>query len=267
MAFSQLNFIHPEGLFMQAAAARSTVRTVSEQPHVSPYSGQEVGAGRGAMQLVGVGSSREQKRVGVSDFLFRVLEVIFAGTVLLATAPLMVVIACIIRLDSRGPALFRQWRLGKDAKPFRFYKFRTMFVDARERYPELYAYRYSAQDLKELCFKVPEDPRVTRVGRWLRKSTLDELPNFINVVIGNMALVGPRPEIPEMLCYYAEDEVSKFDVRPGVTGLAQTSGRGRLSFLETKRLDAEYVRARSVKEDIRILLRTVRMVLARDGAF
>jgi lipopolysaccharide/colanic/teichoic acid biosynthesis glycosyltransferase len=82
-----------------------------------------------------------------------------------------------------------------------------------------------------------------------------------------MALVGPRPEIPEMLCYYAEDEVSKFDVRPGVTGLAQTSGRGRLSFLETKRLDAEYVRARSVKEDIRILLRTVRMVLARDGAF
>jgi lipopolysaccharide/colanic/teichoic acid biosynthesis glycosyltransferase len=150
---------------------------------------------------------------------------------------------------------------------FRFVKFRTLYADAKTRFPHLYAYKYSSEELKGLRFKVENDPRVTRVGQWLRKSSLDELPNLWNVVTGDMALVGPRPEIPEMLPYYQGEMLKKFTVRPGVTGLAQTSGRGRLGFYETVDLDVEYVHLRCALLDIRLLLRTVRMVVLRDGAF
>jgi len=199
--------------------------------------------------------------------LLRTVEVVFAGSVLVLTLPITLLIALIIRLDSPGPALFRQSRLGKGGLVFHFYKFRTLYADARERFPELYEYKYSADEISRLTFKLTDDPRVTRVGRWLRKSTLDELPNFLNVLIGNVALVGPRPEIPEMWPYYAGDELLKFSVRPGVTGLAQTSGRGSLSFQETARLDSEYVKSRSLAQDLRIILQTVTLVVKRDGAF
>lgn len=199
--------------------------------------------------------------------LQRLLEIGLGLLFLVLSLPVMLLIGLIIRLDSPGPALFFQKRLGQAGKPFTFVKFRTLYVDARERFPDLYAYKYSAEQLIDLKFKVDEDPRVTRCGTWLRRSSLDELPNFWNVLTGDMALVGPRPEIPEMLPYYRGDMLMKFSVRPGVTGPAQISGRGRLSFYDTVAFDLDYVKHRSFRCDIGLLLATVRKVILQDGAF
>lgn len=203
----------------------------------------------------------------ISYFFQRVVEVIVASIALVLSAPIMFLVGKIITRGTPGPALFRQDRLGKDAVPFRFIKFRTLYADARKRWPELYAYKYTERELDGLNFKVRQDPRITPQGVWLRKSTLDELPNFWNVLTGDMALVGPRPEIPEMLPYYKGEGLLKFRVRPGVTGLAQISGRGRLSFHETVRLDVEYVKNRSLWLDLRILVLTAVRIITRDGAF
>lgn len=197
----------------------------------------------------------------------RMVEIPVALAALILSLPAMLAIAAAIRLDTPGPALFFQTRVGRNGRFFKFVKFRTLYVDARRRFPELYAYRYDERQLEALRFKTENDPRVTPRGQWLRRSSLDELPNFWNVLIGDMALVGPRPEIPEMLRYYRGDMLRKFTVRPGITGIAQTSGRGRLRFYDTVEHDLEYVRNQSLRLDLKILLKTVRMILLRDGAF
>lgn len=222
----------------------------------------------------------------------RLLEMSVAGLVLLLAAVPMLLLAALIRLDSPGPALFWQPRMTRDrrsgrdrragpradadpdrrqttmaGRPFRFVKFRTMYVDARARFPELYAYQYTDAQLETLKFKVDPDPRLTRVGRFLRKTSLDELPNFWNVLTGDIALVGPRPEIPEMSPYYRGLEQRKFSVKPGVTGLAQINGRGRLLFRETITHDLEYVDSRTLGLDLRVLWRTLVAVIRHDGAF
>ena len=197
----------------------------------------------------------------------RVVEIISASALLVLMLPVILVIAAVVKLDSPGPCLFWQPRVGRHGRLFRFAKFRTLYVDARERWPELYAYQYTADEVARLHFKLKDDPRVTRVGRWLRKSTLDELPNLWNVLIGQVALVGPRPEIPEMLPYYDRRGLTKFSVRPGVTGLAQVRGRGDLSFRDTVGFDVEYVETRSMKLDVEILLRTLMCTVLRKGAF
>jgi exopolysaccharide production protein ExoY len=199
--------------------------------------------------------------------LVRVIEVIVAGGLLILLSPLLLLIGIIVKLDSPGPAVFRQVRIGRHGQLFRFAKFRTLYVDARERWPELYAYQYTPEQVAALHFKLKNDPRVTRVGRWLRKSTLDELPNLWNVLTGEVALVGPRPEIPEMLPYYTAADLAKFSVRPGITGLAQIGGRGDLSFRDTVALDVDYVRRRNLWLDVEILARTVRCTVLRKGAF
>lgn len=197
----------------------------------------------------------------------RALEVFVAAFSLILTAPIMLVMALLIRMGTPGRALFFQNRVGAGKKLFRFVKFRTLYADARTRFPDLYAYRYTREELDDLRFKVEQDPRVTPQGVWMRKSTLDELPNFWNVLTGEMALVGPRPEIPEMLPYYNAEMQEKFSVRPGITGLAQISGRGRLGFYETVDFDLEYVRTRSFLLDLKILAITVVKLITHDGAF
>lgn len=199
--------------------------------------------------------------------VMRCIEIVVASIALVLTLPIQLAVAFIIWRGTPGPLLFRQQRVGIDAKNFTFVKFRTMYADARERFPELYAYKYDRSELETLKFKVEDDPRISPQGVWLRKTSLDELPNFWNVLTGDMALVGPRPEIPEMLPYYKGEELKKFSVRPGVTGLAQTSGRGRLSFKDTVALDLEYVENQSLWGDIKILLNTVVMVFRHYGAF
>jgi lipopolysaccharide/colanic/teichoic acid biosynthesis glycosyltransferase len=200
-------------------------------------------------------------------FAQRVVESSIAVVALVIAAPIMAVIAVIIRSGTRGPALFWQARVGRNQELFKFAKYRTLFADARNRFPELYRYKYTGEQLRNLRFKVVNDPRVTPQGEWLRKSTLDELPNLWNVLRGDMALVGPRPEIPEMLPYYKGEMQLKFRVRPGITGLAQISGRGRLGFYETVNLDVEYVKKRSFKLDFKIMLLTIYKIVTRDGAF
>jgi lipopolysaccharide/colanic/teichoic acid biosynthesis glycosyltransferase len=163
--------------------------------------------------------------------------------------------------------LFRQVRVGRNGRCFVFYKFRTLYADARERFPELYRYDYTPEELEKLPVKVRNDPRVTRVGRWLRVSTIDELPNFWNLLKGDIALVGPRADVPDMLRNYRPDEMIKFSVKPGITGLAQIRGRGRLRFHEMNAHDVEYVRNRSFWLDCKIVAHTVMLVIRFDGTF
>jgi lipopolysaccharide/colanic/teichoic acid biosynthesis glycosyltransferase len=197
----------------------------------------------------------------------RALDIVVSAAALLLGLPLMLCTALIIRLNTPGPALFRQQRVGRGGRPFTFYKFRTMYADARERFPELYRYQYSSEEVRTLCFKLKDDPRLTPVGRWLRRTTLDELPNFINVLRGEMSLVGPRPEIPEMMPYYTADQLRKFSVKPGATGLAQINGRGHLTLQQTIAFDLEYCDRRSLGLDLWVLLMTVRACLFGTGAF
>ena len=199
--------------------------------------------------------------------LLRLFEVALAAAMLVLTSPVMLIVAILIRLDSPGPALFRQQRVGQGGRLFWFYKFRTLFADARARFPELYAYEYTLEEIEALQFKTEEDPRVTRVGRWLRRITVDELPNFLNLLKGDITLVGPRAEIPEMIRYYPPEQLVKFSVKPGVTGLAQIRGRGRLKFVTTNQFDIEYINRKSFWLDCRILLETVAKVSRLDGAF
>ena len=241
----------------------------------------------------------EQPWWEVSPWFPELLGRIFAGFLLILSLPLMLVIALIIRLDSPGPIIFRQVRLGQDrrrtsdrrqrhaklphtgterrqgerrqhhlpGRPFMFYKFRTMRHDARQVYPHLYAYDYTSEEIGAFCFKIADDPRLTRFGRFIRKTSLDELPNLINVVKGDMALVGPLAEIPEMAKYYHPWQELKFKVKPGITGYAQTGGRGLLSFQETIQHDVEYVLQRSLLVDLRLLYKTALAVVKRLGAF
>ena len=183
------------------------------------------------------------------------------------TLPVMVVVAVLIKLGTPGKVLFFQERVGRGGKTFRFVKFRTMYADAAQRFPDLYRYEYGDEEIKKLVFKIKNDPRLTPQGRWLRRTSLDELPNFWNVLTGDMALVGPRPEIPQMVPYYEGEWMEKFRVRPGVTGLAQVSGRGNLTFRETADLDVQYVRRRSRRKDLIILLKSVKSVVLAIGAF
>lgn len=217
----------------------------------------------------------------------RALDILVSSLALLLALPIMLLIALIVRLDSPGPALFRQTRMTQDrrnntlaesiegperrrvlyaGRPFKFLKFRTMYVDARQRFPELYAYDYTDEEIKTIKFKVADDPRVTRAGRWLRKTSLDELPNFWNVLTGDMTLCGPRPEIPEMSPYYSPEQLKKFRVTAGLTGPAQVGGRGELTFQETADIDADYVKQRSLKGDLKILWQTVVAVVKQRGA-
>ncbi len=189
----------------------------------------------------------------------RVFDVAFALVVLTVTALVILVAMIAIRLDSRGPALFRQRRMGRNGETFELLKLRGMHVDARERHPELYDY-VSVGPRETYYFHSAGDPRVTRVGRVLRRYSIDELPNFWNVLRGHMSVVGPRPEIPELAHLYGEDLPRLLSVRPGVTSPSKAYGRDELSFEETLALDLELVAHRSFMGDLRTIARTIRSV-------
>jgi lipopolysaccharide/colanic/teichoic acid biosynthesis glycosyltransferase len=199
--------------------------------------------------------------------LKRTVDLVGSLALLLVTAPIILVLALLIRIDSPGPAVFRQTRLTRGGRAFRFYKFRTMYVDARERFPELYDYDFSDGDFTSSYYKLADDPRNTRVGRWLRRTTLDELPNLFNVLKGDLSLVGPRPELPELVRYYHPEELACLFTKAGLTGLAQVAGRSLLTVRERLTLDTRYVANQSTLLDLRILLRTVIVVLTGKGAF
>ncbi len=202
----------------------------------------------------------------IGRYAYRLVEVVVAVSGLVLTFPIAVFIAWLIKRDSPGPAVFCQARVAHNGQTFAFYKFRTLYRDARERWPELYAYKYTVQDIETKPFKTDDDPRVTKVGKWLRRTTLDEIPNLYNLLKGDVTFVGPRPEIPEMLPYYSQEELIKFSVKPGLTGLAQVTGRNHLTIKQTIEWDVYYVRHRSWRMDVSIVLQTIMKVIARDGA-
>ncbi len=206
----------------------------------------------------------EWRRVGrytrFGEFVKDALDRVLAAIGLLLVSPVLLAVAAAVKLDSPGPAFFRQTRIGRGGRPFTFWKFRGMYVDARERFPKLYDYAYSAEEVQTLRFHPGEDPRVTRVGRFIRRTSLDELPNLLNVVLGDMSLVGPRPEIPELMPYYGRAARLVLSVKPGITSLAKLVGRDNITFQETLDLDLRYIRERSLRADLGILLGTVLMV-------
>jgi exopolysaccharide biosynthesis polyprenyl glycosylphosphotransferase len=186
-----------------------------------------------------------------------------AGTVLILLSPAFAAIAVAIKLSDSGPAMFTQTRVGKDGKTFRIYKFRTMVVDAEARLAEL----IPANDSDGVLFKLRRDPRVTAIGARLRKWSVDELPQLINVVKGEMSLVGPRPALPAEAAQYANHVRRRLVVKPGLTGMWQVNGRSDLSWEESVRLDLRYVENWSFALDLQILWKTVSVILRGSGAY
>jgi lipopolysaccharide/colanic/teichoic acid biosynthesis glycosyltransferase len=206
----------------------------------------------------------EWRRVGrysrSGELLKDVTDRVLAAVGLALVSPVLLAVAIAVKLDSPGPAFFRQTRIGRGGRPFTFWKFRGMAVDAKRRFPELYDYNYSAEEVQGLRFHPGRDPRVTRVGQFIRRTSLDELPNLLNVVLGDMSLVGPRPEIPELVPYYGRSAKTVLSIKPGITSLAKLLGRDNITFQETLELDLRYIRERSLRTDLGILLGTVILV-------
>jgi exopolysaccharide biosynthesis polyprenyl glycosylphosphotransferase len=211
--------------------------------------------------LIGV---RDASIVGWQYTLKRGLDLLLASSILVLFLPLLVVLALAVKLTSEGPILFRQKRLGRDGRPFILYKFRSMVVGAPDEHQVL---QQQSNDATGPIFKMKADPRVTSAGRFLRRTSLDELPQLWNVLRGEMSLVGPRPPMPSEVLEYKDWHTRRLDVSPGMTGLWQVSGRSDLPFDEMVMLDLFYAENWSLGLDVRILLRTVPTVLMGRGAY
>ena len=197
------------------------------------------------------------------ELIKRTIDVLGASAGLLLSVPIMLVVAVAIKLDSRGPVLFRHPRLGKDGRPFVMLKFRSMYQEA----PALRQQLFAENEMAGPVFKIRSDPRVTRVGRIIRKYSLDELPQLWNVLRGEMSLVGPRPPIPDEVARYHPWQRERLAVKPGLTCTWQVSGRSDIPFDEWIQMDIEYVRTRSLLMDLKLLLLTVPAVISARGAY
>jgi exopolysaccharide biosynthesis polyprenyl glycosylphosphotransferase len=211
---------------------------------------------------------------GFSAFLKSGIDIVGSSCALILGAPVLVVIAIAVKVTSEGPVLFRQTRHGQFGEPFTFLKFRSMFVRNDPKIHQEYVEKLikgqqeaDASGTTTQVFKIVNDPRVTRVGAWLRKTSLDELPQFINVLKGEMSLVGPRPPLTYELEHYSPWHHRRLDVKPGITGLWQVEGRSRTTFDEMVEMDLEYARTWSLWLDLKILLRTPVVVLKGHGAY
>jgi exopolysaccharide biosynthesis polyprenyl glycosylphosphotransferase len=200
---------------------------------------------------------------GPRQALKSIFDRVTAATALVTLSPLFLALAVMIRLSDNGPALFTQTRVGKDGRTFKIYKFRTMVVDAERRLAQLQA----SNDFDGVLFKMRRDPRVTAIGARLRKWSMDELPQLINVLRGDMSLVGPRPALPDEAARYADHVRRRLVVKPGLTGMWQVNGRSDLSWEESVRLDIRYVENWSLALDLQILWKTVSVILRGSGAY
>jgi lipopolysaccharide/colanic/teichoic acid biosynthesis glycosyltransferase len=208
---------------------------------------------------------------GAQTLVWRGLDLLLASALLLLFAPVMLVVALAIRIDSPGPALFRQRRLGRDLQPFVMNKFRTMRVHADESIHQAYVRRLIAgegeavSDGKRLLYKLAVDDRVTQLGRILRRSSLDELPQLFNVIRGEMSLVGPRPVIPYEAEQFPDWYFDRFVVKPGLTGLWQVSGRNQRTYEEMVAFDVAFAHQPTLRMYVQILARTLWVVVLRRG--
>lgn len=206
---------------------------------------------------------KDIKRKAFQLFLKRVADFILSFIGIIVLSVVFIILTIWIKLDSKGPAIFKQVRVGKGGKNFTIYKFRTMVVNAeKERKLNI-----NPNNLKNFVFQSKNDNRVTKSGAFLRKTSLDEIPQLFNVLIGNMSLVGPRPEIPDVVKFYPNSYKQRLLVTPGITGLAQVSGRGEIELGKTVYYDLTYIKNFSLWMDIKILLRTILSVFKSEGAF
>ena len=202
--------------------------------------------------------------ISADRFFKRGLDICGSLAAILLLTPLFVVVAIWIKLDSPGPLIYRQIRVGQFGRPFYFYKFRSMYTDSEARRAALERENESADGV---IFKMKQDPRITRCGRFIRKYSIDEAPQFFNVLLGDMSLVGPRPPLPAEVAQYTLDARKRLDILPGITCIWQISGRSDIPFREQVVMDQEYIRRQSFWKDVLILFRTIPAVLAGKGAY
>lgn len=215
-------------------------------------------------------AQRQQHTVNIlvsspgSDAAKRMLDLVLASASLVLLAPVFVFTACLIKLNDGGPIFFRQKRIGRDRVPFYCYKFRSMVTNAEALRVQLAAENVHGES--GITFKVKRDPRITPIGRFIRKTSIDELPQLFNVIRGEMSLVGPRPPLPSEVERYNEQQLQRLTVLPGLTCLWQVSGRAELPFEDQVRLDLEYIARRSMMLDLTLLLKTIPAVVSGRGA-
>ncbi len=201
--------------------------------------------------------------LSMNNLAKRSLDLILSGGALLALAPIVALIALAIKFETRGPVFFTQTRVGEFGKLFKIYKFRSMYLDAEARRNEI----LHTSERKGICFKSKNDPRVTRVGKFLRRFSLDELPQILNVWKGDMAIVGPRPALPQEVAAYPKKALGRLDVKPGLTGIWQVSGRAEVSFDRMINMDLAYSRSQTIFSDIALIGLTFRALLTGRGAY
>lgn len=194
----------------------------------------------------------------------RCADIIVALIAIILTSPIMLITAIAIKIDSRGPVLFRQVRVGKNGRHFRIWKFRSMYMDAEKRKAELMA----QNEMQGLMFKMKDDPRITKVGKIIRKLSIDELPQFFNVLFGSMSVVGTRPPTLDEVDQYQNDQWRRICIKPGITGMWQVSGRSKItSFDEVVRLDLEYIDSWRLMSDVKIFFKTFAVLFEHDDAY
>lgn len=196
--------------------------------------------------------------------LRRAFDIVGSLVGLILLSPIFLITAIAIKLEDPGPVFFTQTRVGRFGSTFPFYKFRSMYVDAEARKAELMAQNESGDGV---IFKMKNDPRITRVGRIIRRFSIDELPQLLNVLKGDLALVGPRPPVPSEVADYTLEQRKRLHVKPGITCIWQVSGRSDIPFREQVQLDLQYIRSQSLWADILLLLKTIPAVLLGRGAY
>lgn len=211
-------------------------------------------------------SEYKEKKISLGyKFTKRLIDIIGGFIGLVLSAPILVVVMLRIRKESEGPAIFKQTRIGLGGKPFIIYKLRGMYVDAKERFPELYD--YSNKEGLDFYFHEHEDPRITNIGKFIRRTSIDELPNFYNVLVGDMSLVGPRPEIPEVIFLYGDNTAKYLSIKPGITCTSKATLRDALTKEETLKLDLDYIDNMSLYMDLSLLYKTFKSVVFRKNVY
>ena len=196
------------------------------------------------------------------EVIKRIIDIVASFTGLILLSPLILIVSMLIKLESKGEVIFKQKRVGLNGKEFYMYKFRSMVINAEELKEQL----ESQNEMSGPMFKIKDDPRITNVGKFIRKTSIDELPQLINVIKGDMSLVGPRPSLPKEVKKFEQWMMERLEVKPGLTCIWQISGRNNIDFEDWMKLDIKYVRERSFKLDMKLILKTVLVLLGDKNA-